>query len=155
MKISINFRSYLAIAAMIFLSSCFKDGNGYMPGVNNGSISPVITNDTLKGKEFLFDNLVWEIYYNERDNVDNVLISINNRPDLFLYPHDMEVLLMPDSSSGWVPVRKSTAELPYYGFLYHHHRYTIRGIDNYSFVIKPTPDDVALVGKIASVKVKF
>ena len=144
--------TFLLFALPLIFSSCIKRDHKFIPRANyapSGNAGNII--DTLKGKEFLFDNLIWE--YN--DNGDNVFIYISNMPDLFKDSRDMEILLMPDSSSGWVPVRKSEAELPYYGFCYHILSYALNGIYNYVFVIMPRPFNTSLEGKIASVKIKF
>ena len=135
---------------MIIFTSCIKKNESYNRPAY--SLPPVNVVDTLTGKEFRFDSLIWAY----DDNVDNVVININNRPDLFRYPRSIDVFLMPDSSSGWVYVRRITTELPsYYGFLYGIVNGPLYGINNYSFGIFPRPADVSLEGKIVSVKVKF
>ena len=128
----------------MILTSCIKDDHRFTPRANyvpSGNAGNVI--DTLKGKEFRFDSLIWY-----RSEFDQVSISIVSRPDLFTYPRDVEVSLMPDSASDWVPVCKSPAERPYYGFLF--------GFGNDGrLIIFSYPADVSLEDKVASVKVRF
>ena len=140
---------------MLIFTSCTKSNETYRTPFYDFAL-PVNVVDTLKGKEFRFDNLIWHSIA-RGEITDNAFISINDRPDIFTYAGDIEVSLMQDSSLGWVPVRKSAAELPYYGFLYgiiitYH---PSNGTRNFILFIQTGLADVSLAGKNVSVSVKF
>ena len=151
MKILIQHIVCLLLIPMMIFTSCIKSDHRFIPRANynpSGSSGNVI--DTLMGKEFQFDSLIWE--YNENayniNNVDNVFISINNRPDLFMYPRNFEVSLRPDISSAWVPVvRNEVNFFPPFGFVY--------SVGSGGIGIVPKPANISLEGRIASVKVRF
>ena len=142
MKTLIKPATTLLFTAIMIFTSCIKEDDSFSPRTYTfpGAVQVV---DILKGKEFRFDSLIWSY----DDNTDNTYLLINNRPDLFTYPRDIVVSLMRDSASDWVSVRKSTTELPYYGFIF--------GIGNGRLTILPRPADISLEGKMASVQVRF
>ena len=142
MKTLIRYCACPLFFGMIIFTSCIKGDHSFTPRANYAPSGNVI--DTLSGKEIQFDSLRW-VY---DDNVDNVLISINNRPDLFMYPRDFEVSLRPDISSAWVPVvRNEVNFFPPFGFVY--------SVGSGRIGIVPKPANISLEDRIASVKVRF
>jgi hypothetical protein len=111
---------------------------------------PYITRDSLTGKAFIFDGLVWAYDF---DGGANLYIGIENRPDLFAdSSRPVEVSVKPDSSNIWL----ATGRFQYpvsteyvYGmysnslFIFHHPH------------IFPWSPDTHLAGAMFSVRVKF
>ena len=142
MKIlKMQFGCLMLFVPLVF-TSCIKRDNWFNPN-NSPSYQPIVAIDTLAGKEFQFDSLIWSY----DDNTDNAYLLITNRPDLFTHPRNFEISLRREGSFEWEPVvRRNT--IPPSGRLV----YSV-GMGN--LYIFPSPADFSLDGKSASVKIRF
>ena len=146
MKTLIRYCACPLFFGMIIFTSCIKSDHPFIPRANYAPSGNFI--DTLSGKEFQFDSLIWVYNADNINNADNVFISIKNRPDLFMYPRNFEVSLRPDISSAWVPVVRNEVNLfPPFGFVY--------SVGSGGIGIVPKPATISLEDRIASVKVRF
>ena len=121
----------LIISAIMAFVSCSKQDQPLLQ--SNQPFPP----HPMAGKEIQFDSLAWQ----EEDFIKNVFISIDNRPDIFLYSTGEEVFLRLDTSSVWKSVNTSG------GFTY--------SINAGRFFIAPNPADISLSGGSASIRIKF
>jgi hypothetical protein len=127
----------LLLVAMMIVTSCIKRDES--PQRNNAQY-PIM--DTLSGKEIQFDNLIWD----DHDNIERVYLLIS-RPDLFMYPRNIVVLLRTDTSSAWIPALKGPVNSPFNGFVY--------SIGSGNLHILSYPANISLLGMSASVRIKF
>jgi len=111
---------------------------------------PALTRaDTLSGREFFFNNLIWVEGYDDVVETNTLSLRIDNRADLFSSStRKLEVSFRIDSSSVWI----------YPGTSYHyasgdffHYTNLFRGY----LVILTNYLDLDLIGKKSTVRVKF
>jgi hypothetical protein len=136
MKTSKKPFAHLLFTMLIMCTSCTK--NDGLPRGNN-TPHPII--DSLAGKEFQFDNLIWD-----SDDI-NVYLLIKNRPDLFTYPRNFVVLLRLDTLSEWIPVLQGPVNPPFNGFVYSAGSGNLR-------ILSYLPD-LSILNMSPSVRVKF
>ena len=117
--------------AVSFFAACSKEDQPPVRSI------PPLPRASFSGTEVQFDSLAWQ----DEDFISNVFISIDNRPDIFLYSMVEEVFLKADTSSVWKLVNPSA------GFTY--------SINAGRFFIAPDPPDMSFSGRSASVKIKF
>ena len=122
----------LVLTALIAFAACSKqDQQRPLRSI------PPIPGPPVAGTEVVFDSLVWQ----REDFFDNVFLSIENRPDIFLYSAGAAVSLRLDTSSTWIFVNASS------GFAYT----IVMG----RFYLAPSPWNTTLENTYASVKIKF
>ena len=123
--------TYLVLVALMAFAACSKQDQP--PLQMNRPYPP----HPMAGKEIQFDSLVWQ----REEYIDNVFISIDNRPDIFLYSPGAEILMRLDTTSTWILANPSK------GFVY--------SIGAGRFFMAPSPPDTALADKYVSVRIKF
>jgi hypothetical protein len=139
MKSIIKF-SVCALLAVISFSSCTKDDVKHHFSDRNPSRV-----DTLAGKEFIFNDLIWE----EDTEYGWIYTVVQNRPDLFSKPdRPLEVSLMLDTVNSWLAIPNLSSNNST-GFTYGINR------GNASFVVSALSGYIQLVGRKVSVKIKF
>ena len=133
-----SFICFLAFVMILFIS-CDKKEVDSLPNYP-GSSAPNSTPDSLKGREFVFDSLVWI------DNDFGSAVFYIENMSYFKPDRDINVAIRHDTSA-WEQVinfREAPATL---GYLY-----------NVSFgvlAVWPNPAQSALIGKRFSLKVNF
>lgn len=146
--------SIVSSVLLIFFSSCKKEVTVIHAAASTpplyGQTPSTSPNDSLKGKEFVFNELVWTY---DNDGAANLYLGIENRPDLFSNgDRSVIVLLKPNSLNTWTTADK---------FLYPNSSEFVYGIYAKSLFIFHNPQifpwspDTHLAGKVFSVKVKF
>jgi hypothetical protein len=132
----------------IFLLSCSKD-RGAVPAPILPPLAPSVKPDTLSGREFMFDDLIWTEGYDD-DGIENyaTFITTADRPDLFnSQTRKFEVSFKFDSTSVWIVPQSNYYYAPNgYYYWYYHTKLKLRILTN-----NLTRD---LVGKKASVRIK-
>ena len=111
MKSILRFFVYILLIGLAFVS-CSKNS----PANNTRNIypSPVprqaqplssapLFNNSLRGQEFIFYDLVWNY---DVDGAANLYIGIENRPDLFSQDWAIEVSLKPEDNNNWIAAEK-------------------------------------------------
>ncbi len=110
---------------------------------------PPLPPDSLKGREFIFSDLIWEYDY---DGAANLYIGVENRPDLFSSDRPVEVSLKPSGNTMWIAVQK---------FHYPNSADYVYSISSNSLFVFPSPHifpssgNTQLAGTKVSLKVKF
>jgi hypothetical protein len=110
----------------------------------------------MVGREFIFEDLVWELGY--VDDFDIYAISLNSstRPDLFGTPDQYSSALKPfpanvyvrfDTASNWLYVPPFYSNNPNSDFVYH--------TGDSRVIIKSIKNPQVLAGRRASIKVEF
>jgi len=151
----LKFATFILLSSVAF-TSCKKEN--YVPpvviaplgGKTDSAILSTSPRDSLTGREFIFNELVWAY---DVDGGGNLYIGVENRPELFSNNNrSVEVSVKPDSSNTWTTIEKfqypNSSEYVYsiYSnslFLFHNPH------------IFPWSADTHLAVKVFSVKVKF
>lgn len=121
---------YLVLIAMAF-AACTKRDQPLPQRTGEYPSNP------RAGTDIQFDSLVWDY----EEYIDNVFMQINNRPDLFMPFWKLDVLLRLDTSQVWIPLNLSN------GFAYN--------LSPGQLYISPSPADITLAGRQASLIIKF
>ena len=135
--------SCLLILAIIIFNSCYKPEEiDFRP--NQAVPSTVISQpDSLTGKEFAFDSLVWT----PDENRGFASLEMENA-NLFSNPNrNVSIILKPDGAAFWEPVVKIFGYVNYQGYLYN--------IFSDRLYIWPSPANPFLVGKYFSIRITF
>ena len=149
MKKNLRNEMILITFAIFLFASCTKDMET-LPNVITPPPPPALTRaDTLSGREFFFNNLIWVEGYDAEIETNTLSIRIDNRADLFnSSTGKLEVSFRYDSSSVWI----------YPGTSYHnassdfiHYTNLFRG----HLVILTHNLDPGLIGKKSTIRVKF
>ena len=91
------FKNAIILTIVIFIfASCRKE-----PDSTNRDVitPPPQTSDTLKGKEFIFSDLIWSYWL---DDFSELYIIVENRPDLFSFERETEVYVKSSTDTAWV-----------------------------------------------------
>src|SRR5688572_48606 len=148
MKNSPKISSFIVLAWLAIFISCNKNPSS----IETPPPSPSL--DTLRGREFEFNDLTWQEIHSPGPNV---IVAIH-RPDLFFNPfRSLEVTIRLDTSAIWLGVLRDTGSPYPAGFDFF---YTIGGSDFFHadgghLYIFPISGNHSLVGTKVSIKVKF
>lgn len=121
------------------------------------AVDSVKVNVSLKGQEFVFNDLAWEVF-TDFDGHTHVIIPTPPLPEFFhrasIYnldpnPSGLEVYLKEENTSAWLPVRQA-GQSGGENFYYISDEHLI--VENEP---KNMPPNTALVGKKVSIKLKF
>ena len=140
---------------MISLSSCKKEKTSISktvsPPVVVDSKGTTLITDTLKGKEFIFNDLIWTHAGPGAIAEEEIWIGVENRPDLFSNKQrQMEVAVKFDSSFVWLSIPKWDSTITPSGIGFVH----LTMYEN-SFYVESYPMNFLLIGRKASLKIKF
>jgi hypothetical protein len=132
----------------ILIWSCAKEKQ---IATNSNSGQPQIPSP-LSGKEFLFENLTWQIYGSAGSGFDESYLQTAARPDLFpdiTWPLNAIIFIKVDTSNNWIEVK-------------HHQHYDfsiplqyVYDIYSNKLTILVWPSNESLTGKKATIKTKF
>jgi hypothetical protein len=142
------------VSLTVLFSACEKEGTVIHAAASTpylyGQTLSASSHDSLTGKEFVFDELVWAY---DVDGAANLYLGIENRPDLFCDSNrPVIVSLKPNSQNTWVTAEKfqypNSSEFVFsiYSrglFIFHNPQ------------IFPWSPDTHLAGNVFSVRVKF
>ena len=148
MKKLLKVSSFILPAWFALLISCGKDSS-----LINSPPPPQLFLDSLRGREFVFNDLIWA--QNPFGGGD-VMVRISDRPDLFSYPfRTMNVSIRLDTSAIWLDTPEfSLYFFPIAGFSFFYSlEETYGGI--FSLDIFPYPAIPSLKGRKVSVRIKF
>ena len=153
MKSTRKFAAFILLTGIIFFASCSKDSPVNNTSYNNPPPPPLpppsLPTDSLKGREFIFSDLIWEYDY---DGAANLYIGVENRPDLFSSDRPVEVSLKPIGDTMWIAAEK---------FHYPNAPGYVYSIYSKSLFVFPSPHifpwsgNTQLAGTKVSLKVKF
>ena len=142
----------MILIACMGLISCQKEKLLDSPRNTVLSSPPLLfPQDTLKGREFIFENLSWVHAGPGAIGEEEIWIGVENRPDLFSNPQrQMEVAVKFDTSTVWLNIPKWNGTLvpSSIGFV-HLIMYAS------SFYVESHPMNFRLQGRKASLKIKF
>jgi len=117
----------------------------------SNNLPPVYYQDSLTGKEFIFNNLEWTHAGPGAIAEEEIWIGVGNRPDLFRDPQrPLEVSVKFDTSSVWLNIPKwdGTITPSSIGFVH------LIMYQN-SFYVESYPMNFLLVDRKATLKIKF
>jgi hypothetical protein len=140
MKSLLKLTNYFLLLVVIIFASCKKEKTLH---ANVPLYQPASIIDPLRGQEFFFNDLTWEI---DADGTGLVIVSTPNQPIYFSPDRSMEVSIKLDTSAIWISVPKASSSNGY-EYLY--------GINlGYLFVYN-MPSNNQLAGTKVSIRVKF
>jgi hypothetical protein len=115
----------------------------------NDDITIKVIDDTLSGKEFIFQSLTWHLESDPVDG-DQIYFAVGYRPDLFYASErSIETYIQLDTSSVWINVLNGDIFPSPNGYGYH-----IAPIGDL-YIFKMPPLNYQLVGTNVKAKVKF
>lgn len=132
----------------VFTTSIKTSNNELKPIVKG---TGVVIADTLKGKEFVFNDLKWTHAGEGAIAEEEIWIGVEDRPDLFSDPQrPLEVSVKFDTASTWsnVPRWDGTLVPSTVGFVH------VIMYGN-SFYVESYPINFMLINRKASLKIKF
>jgi len=138
----------------VSLFSCKKTTYGIGIGNNgSGNPPPVIlppAPDTLKGKEFIFTGIRWEMGYSEMMEVNFPFLETPERADLFGAYRNKQVWMQKDTGMAWKEVQNFyQSGIPDEYFFY------FSGFRNRLAVLSNRFWDTAILNMTGSIKIKF
>ncbi len=138
----------LSMTCLVVFGSCKKEKYVYSFVITPPPPPPV---DTLKGKEFKFEDLPWVLAGPGPVADEEIWIGVENRTDLFSRPRPVEVSIKFDTTAVWLTIPKwnSPAVPANNGFLY------VMDTFYSSFYVESYPLSFQLIGRKASVKIRF
>lgn len=148
MKKIIQYSVFISLTACVSFVACKKEEHASPFGVTSPPAKPT---ETLSGKEFIFEDLPWILAGPGAVADEEIWIGVENRPDLFNNNlRSMEVSIKFDTSSAWINVpRWNWPVVPANpGYLY-------IIMYNSSFYVESYPLNSQLIGRKASLKIKF
>lgn len=151
MKQIIQYSVLILLTGCVGFVGCKKEEFTTPFGVTSPPSPPSTPTDTLSGKEFLFEDLQWVHAGPGGVAEEEIWIAVENRPELFNNPsRQMEVSIKFDTSSAWINVpRWNWPVVPANpGYLY-------IIMYNSSFYVESYPLNFQLIGRKASLKIKF
>jgi hypothetical protein len=154
MKNNIKTIAPIALIITVFVVACSREivvrptPDQRRPDITD---STSVKLDTLTGKEFIFQDLKWTHAGPGAIAEEEIWIGIENRPDLFNNPQrPMEVAVKFDTSSSWLNIPKwDGATTPSSIGFVHLIMY------GNSFYVESYPTNFLLIGRNASLKIKF
>ncbi|TMI86640.1 MAG: hypothetical protein E6H08_20585, partial [Bacteroidetes bacterium] len=106
MKSIVNLSVLVFLICMMLLISCKKEKaySTNLSAARQDSLLSTSPQDSLTGREFIFNELVWAY---DVDGGGNLYIGVENRPELFGNNNrSVEVSVKPDSSNTWTTIEK-------------------------------------------------
>lgn len=148
MKRITRYSVFISLTACVSIVACKKEELASPFDVTSPTS---ISTDTLKGKEFIFEDLPWILAGPGGIADEEIWVGVEKRPDLFnnnLRP--MEVSIKFDTSSAWINVpRWNWPAVPA------NHGYLYIIMYNSSFYVESYPLNFQLIGRKASLKIKL
>ena len=151
MRLTLKHSASVVLIGVLLFLSCSKPE---VPPTNRFATPPP-SPPPLSGQEFLFDSLTWIFLDGRFDvGVDDIYLQTPVRADLFPWFTystylNAEVLMRFDTASNWIEVRSVDVNDPAIPVQY---RYWV---SLRSLFVHMTPLNYQLIGRKASIKIKF